>query len=301
MQPTPLLRSETWAILPGALESIARAAEMPSSRAAQVKSEGKRVPITSAGPSVAVIEIRGPLQKDPSWITWLFRGTATRQIRQQVQAATKSSTIETILIVIDSPGGTVSGTADLADDIRRAAETKPVIAFVEDMAASAAYWIASQATHVFCNRTATIGSIGTLLVVEDTSGVYEANGVKVHRIRTGNFKGIGVDGVPVADEEIAHLQQLVNTQNSLFLQAIRDGRKLSAEQLKRVSNAELFIGQQAVDVGLVDGIRTFDLTPYTPGAERQRHLDRLASAQREEAEAAERKRRSEARSKYRSI
>ena len=129
--------------------------------------------ITETG--VAVIAISGILEK-----------RQTHHVRSLLRNATEDERVVGILLVIDSPGGTVAGTADLAASIRSAAKVKPVHAFVEDLAASAAYWAASQAGKVFANtNTAMVGSIGTYAVLIDSSEMANKAGIKVHVIRAG--------------------------------------------------------------------------------------------------------------------
>src|SRR6185436_13049667 len=139
--------------------------------------------------------------------------------------AAADPSIKTILLLIDSPGGTIAGTAELADSVAAANKIKPVIAHADDQMASAAYWIASQCRMITSNRTALVGSIGTYVEVYDTSKMYENAGVKVHMISTGPHKGALVDGTPVTDDQLAEVQKLVDSLNRHFLAAVSAGRK----------------------------------------------------------------------------
>jgi protease-4 len=130
---------------------------------------------------VAVISLTGKLMKQQAS---MGGGTSTVQARRDIRAAASDPDIGAILLRIDSPGGTAAGTKELADEITAAKTKKPVWAYVEDMAASAAYWAASQASRIIANETALVGSIGTYGVVQDTSGMAAMEGVKVHVIRS---------------------------------------------------------------------------------------------------------------------
>jgi signal peptide peptidase SppA len=209
------------------------------------------------GKSVAVVNASGMLMKQqPS-----MGGTSTVQLRREVRAAANDPNVSGILLRIDSPGGTVAGTADLAADVKAARRKKPVWAQVEDMGASAAYWVASQADQVFAsNATTLVGSVGTLQVVYDTSAAAEREGVKAHRIATGPMKGVGVPGVPVTEEQLAELQRLANATQTHFDAAVRSGRGLSQAQLTAVRSGGVFPAAEAVETRLIDGVRPLEST-----------------------------------------
>lgn len=206
----------------------------------------------------AVISIEGPMTKKPTSMSWLFGGCSTIEVRESIKAALNDDIVKRILLYIDSPGGQVAGTQQLADDVAEADLEKPVIAFIEDMGASAAYWVASQARQVFTNKTGTVGSIGTYMVLDDTSKMYEDAGVKVHVISTGDHKGAGVDGAPITEEQLAEFKRYVLELNSHFLTGVAKGREMSMDDVRAVADGRVFVGKQAQKLGLVDGISSFD-------------------------------------------
>jgi signal peptide peptidase SppA len=205
---------------------------------------------------MAVFMIDGPLQKFDS----SMGGTNTVRLRQAVRNATNDPNISGILLRSDSPGGTVAGTKDLADAVAAARAAKPVYAQVEDMTASAAYWIVSQATKVYANETALIGSIGTMIEVADTSKAYEAAGIIVHVIGTGPMKGAMADGTPITPDHLAYLQGIVDGLNAFFLKGVSEGRGLPAAQVKTAATGEVYLAKQAKALGLIDGIQSLDVT-----------------------------------------
>lgn len=209
---------------------------------------------TTAG-GLAVIELHGPLMK---YVSSLSGGSSTVNARRKVRAAVKSSDVKGVLLKIDSPGGTVSGTKDLADDVAAAAENKPLHTYAEDCICSAAYWIGSQARRLSTNATCWSGSIGTFAVLYDLSGMAEQDGVKVHVVRAGDLKGMGTPGTVVTDEQLAHVQQIVNSCNEHFLQGVARGRNLSIEAVRQLADGRVHIGQEAVPLKLVDAIESID-------------------------------------------
>jgi signal peptide peptidase SppA len=210
-----------------------------------------------AGKNIAMIRAAGTLMKAES----SFGGTSTTQLRRDIRNAVADETVSGILLSIDSPGGTVDGTYDLAADVKAAGRKKPVFAHVDGMAASAAYWMASQANAVYAgNPMAQIGSIGTYLAVYDYSAAAERDGIKVHLFTTGPLKGLGVPGTALTDDHKAHLQGRINEAQTFFDDAVRKGRGLSATQLDGVRTGAAWFAAKAQELRLIDGIKTLDAT-----------------------------------------
>jgi signal peptide peptidase SppA len=209
------------------------------------------------GKSVAVVKAVGTLMKGQS----SFGGTSTVQLRRDIRSAANDPNVSGILLAIDSPGGTVAGTADLGAEVKSARRKKPVWAHVDDMAASAAYWVASQADAIYANGpTALVGSIGTVWNVYDSSAAAEREGVKVLQFATGPLKGAGSPGTVITDEQQAEFRKLVGEMQTHFDSAVRSGRGMSAAQLHAVRSGGVFPAAEAKDLKLIDGVRSLETT-----------------------------------------
>ena len=127
------------------------------------------------------------------------------------------------------------------------------------MAASAAYWLASQSEKVYAGPMDVVGSIGVYMVIMDDSERMEKAGVKFHLITTGEYKGTEAGG-KITDAYIEHRQELVNTYFEFFINAIERGRNMSRADIMPSADGKLFVGKQGVDNGLVDGIQSFQAT-----------------------------------------
>jgi signal peptide peptidase SppA len=206
---------------------------------------------------IAMIGIHGQMTKGRSSFD---DGTSTVETRIAIRKAVRDEQVKAILLHIDSPGGTVAGTADLADEIAGADRRKPVYAYIEDLGASAAYWVASQARRITANRTALVGSIGTLSVLEDLSGMAEAAGVKVHVIATGAYKGAFVEGTEITEDHLAYAQEVVDDLNAPFLKAVKGGRQMTAKQVREAADGRVHIAKKALAFGLIDGVESLDDT-----------------------------------------
>lgn len=214
----------------------------------------------------AVISLRGPLMKQSSSLSG---GTSTVAARQAIREAANDPAVTAILLNIDSPGGAAAGTAELADEVRSAAKKKTTWAYIEDLGASAAYWVASQASRVITNPTGMVGSIGTFMVMHDLSAMAEKEGVKVHVIRAGEFKGAGTPGTVVTDAQIEHYQGIVNSLNEHFLRAVADGRSMPLKQVRELADGRVHIGDAAKSLGLVDAVDSFEATLAALSKERK--------------------------------
>lgn len=203
---------------------------------------------------VAVIPLAGPLMKRAS----KFGGSSSVEIRSAIRKAIQDDSIHSILLHVDSPGGTVAGTADLAADVRNANQRKPVYAHIEDLGASAAYWVASQARRVTANPTALIGSIGTMIRLTDESGKYAADGIKVHVVATGKYKGAGAEGAPITDEHLKMFQEEVNDLNEHFVKGVSEGRGMARARVEALADGRVHISSKAKEVGLIDEVRSLD-------------------------------------------
>jgi signal peptide peptidase SppA len=205
---------------------------------------------------IAILAILGQMTKGDS----SFGGTSTVRVRQAIREAAADPSIRSILLNIESPGGTVAGTAELAADVAQADTIKPVYAQIDDMGASAAYWVASQARKVYANATAMVGSLGTVLYVEDSSKAAEAAGVKVIPVTTGAYKATGADGTEVTDDQLEYLQGLVDDLNSYFKAGVRSGRDLTVAATDSLFDGRVHVAAKAQELGLIDGVQSMDDT-----------------------------------------
>lgn len=205
--------------------------------------------------SIAVISLIGAMTKKS---TSFSSGASTIELRSLLRAAARDEDVTGILLRVDSPGGSVSGTADLADDIASITQRKKCVAYVEDTCCSAALWVASQCSAIYSNRTAIIGSIGTYMAIEDYSRLAANQGIEVHVLSTGKHKGAGVPGAAITSEQLAHFQQTVDDLNEHFLSAVSKGRGMSRSRLTEYADGRVWVGEQAVEIGLIDGIASFD-------------------------------------------
>lgn len=213
-------------------------------------------PVTKEG--IALFQINGVMMKS---VGSMSAGTSTIRMRQQIRAARKNPDVLGGFLFIDTPGGTVRGNQDLADEVAAFAAVKPFYAYTEDMTASAGVSVASQATKRFANNSSALyGAMGTYAVLEDTSGMAEKLGVKVHVIKAGEHKGAGTEGTEITPEQIADAQRIVNSLNDNYLGLIARGLNKPIESIRAIADGRIHPASIAVSMGLIDGVQTADET-----------------------------------------
>ena len=203
----PIL-SEAWFATPRCVEQLLAqvgrvdvAAERPQRIAAG--------PPQSTNGAIRIVNVFGPMLKFPGFWTWFLGGTSTFELRKEIAAAAADNRVAGIVLRIHFPGGEVAGTDDLALAVREASKRKPVIGFIEDMGASAAYYVAGQAGRIVSTESALVGALGVLTVIADRSVEFTRAGVTVHVVGTSELKGLGVAGKPVTEADIEELTRVV--------------------------------------------------------------------------------------------
>ena len=208
---------------------------------------------------VAIIDINGMMMRNPDIFDVLFYGaTDTAKIEEAVKSAASDGNIEQIILMINSPGGAVSGTPELGRAVAAAQAVKPVTAYCSDMCASAAYWVAAQAGKIYANETAVVGSIGVRMLLHDYSGMYEAAGIKAIPIDTGKFKSAGTPGTEVTADQVEMFQTIVNEHFTRFADAVKTGRGMSDKKFEAVKDAQILSAASAKEAGLIDGVATVE-------------------------------------------
>lgn len=210
---------------------------------------------------VAIVPVEGVLAKRMNMMMSISGGTSMDLLGRELTAALEDPAVNAVVLAIDSPGGTVDGTQALADIVLGArASDKPVVAWVDGMMASAAYWIGSAADAVYLGAgTDQVGSIGVAMQHVDYSGRDAQMGIKRTDIYAGAYKRIASDTGPLGPDGRAYLQGQTDTLYSLFVDAVAANRGVSVEQvLTNMADGRVFIGQQAIDAGLADGFASLD-------------------------------------------
>ena len=275
---TPMLSLESiWAIEPSRFVAIVAALESHGLRDIPAPAAQAHL-VTETHDDVAVIDIVGVMEKRLSLFSALFGGTSTQFAQQAVEQAAADPRIRSILLRIDSPGGSVSGLAELGDAVFAARKRKPVVAQIDGIGASAAYYVASQASEVFAQRMDVVGSIGTRMMLYDTSRLFANAGIVAVPIDSGEFKSAGAMGTEITERHREHFQSLVDSFFDDFVAVIVRGRGMSETAVRAVGDGRVMTAPAALQAGLIDGIQTFEQTLARLGAGRTKETAVEATA-----------------------
>lgn len=204
---------------------------------------------------IAVIHVNGVIAGTSS-----SGGLAGGQVTPEylvdlIRAADDDPGIEAILLRIDSPGGTAAASQEIAMEIARV--NKPIIASVGDVAASGAYWIASQCDAIVATPSSAVGSIGVILQIPNYEGLLDKIGVEYTVITRGEFKDAGSPFRSLTATEVAMLNTDMDFIYEQFVQGVAEGRGLEVAEVEEMATGWVWSAGQAIDMGLVDELGTY--------------------------------------------
>jgi signal peptide peptidase SppA len=215
----------------------------------------------SAGGDVVVLPIHGVMAHRISQVNGASQpnGVSSEMIGMWFDAAVKNPDIGTIVLDINSPGGSVAGTKELADKIYAARSQKRVIAVANANAASAAYWIGSSAGEFYITPSGRVGSIGVFAMHQDISEKLSKEGIKPSFIYAGERKVLGNSAEPLGTEAREMIQQEVDAMYADFVNAISRNRAVERAVVERdFGRGGMLLAEQAFTAGAVDGILSLD-------------------------------------------
>lgn len=232
--------------------------------------EGSRVGNT------AIIPLKGVLAG--GGFMSLFFGTPLAQFRAQFARAVNDPNVSSIVMDIDSPGGVVDHIPETAAMVRSARERKPISAVANTDAASAAYWIASQANELYVTPSGAAGSIGVFTAHRDMSGALEKMGIKTTLISAGKYKTEGNPFGPLSKEAKSSIQETIDSIYGQFVDDVAAGRNATAAEVRRgYGEGRMLLANEAVKAHLADGISTLEEVVANTTRKRSmtnRHADR---------------------------
>lgn len=255
------IKSEPWAITREAMDTIleiaARDNESPQAVAAKLGRPLENTYDVEYRNGVAILSVAGPLFRYANLFTSISGATSYDFLARDFRAALDDPKVESILLNIDSPGGEASGVSEFADMIFNARGKKPIVAYVGGYGASAAYWIASAADRIIIDDTAMLGSIGTVLGIEDSRERDAKNGIKRMEIVSAQSPYKRVD--PSTEEGKSRLQARVDALSEVFIAKVARNRGKDVDTvLNEFGQGDVFVGLAAVNAGLADRVGSYE-------------------------------------------
>ena len=164
----------------------------------------------------------------------------------------RDGSIKAVVVRIESPGGGVSSSQELYEEVKRTAQEKPVVVSMGSVAASGGYYIACAAQKIYANPGTITGSIGVILQFTNFEELLKKIGFRMEVVKSGRYKDVGNPGREMTPEEKAYLQKMVDNVHQQFVRDVARGRQMKVETVQEVADGRIFTGEQAMELGLVD-------------------------------------------------
>lgn len=178
---------------------------------------------------------------------------SAEEVAAQLDRARRDPNLRAVVLRINSPGGSAAAAQEITRAIERLRGAgKPVVASLGDTAASGGYWIAAAADRIVANPASLTGSIGVIIETANLAELYRKLGIGVDTVKSGPYKDMGSPARPLAPEERAIFQSMVNDVYQQFLDVVCAGRHMDRERVRGLADGRVFTGRQALEVGLVD-------------------------------------------------
>jgi signal peptide peptidase SppA len=256
------LYCETWLLTPDMHATLCKIAEAHAAGGAVETDQHAMAASMAANPAKrryelagrsALIPVEGVIGRKFSSSLYSSGVTSVDVFQRILSDAANDEEVDSLTLIFDSPGGIAMGVPEAAASIRRAAARKPVVAYADGLMDSAAYWLASQADVIYATPSADVGSIGAYIALLDTSRANDLAGFKTEVFRSGRFKGMGMRGTSLTDEQRTMIQGEVEQVANQFKAAVRSGR--APKQISDdVMQGQSFSADEAMGNGLIDGI-----------------------------------------------
>jgi len=260
--------NEPWAMQYEKLQAISQFLRLkadgldrsPEEKAAILEKRREREVARNAG-TVAILPIYGVIAQRMNMFDEISGGSSCEMIARNFRALLADDAVKAIVLDIDSPGGTVYGIPELAAEMLASRGIKPIIAQVNSVAASAAYWLASSADEVVITPSGQAGSIGVYSIHKDISEMLKMEGIKETLIYAGKYKVEGNEFEPLGEEARDFMQQRVDSRLQDFIAAVAEGRGVEKSVVAtEYGEGRVFTAKECLKRGMVDRIATLDET-----------------------------------------
>lgn len=253
------IRPETMRIITELLEFRAQGGTLTREEIDQrIQANMSRLGVIRQG-AVAVIPLRGVITHRAGMFSDVSGATSVERFRSRLNEALGDDAVSKILLDVDSPGGSVDGIPEIAEEINRVRQSsdKSIAAVVNTQSASAAYWITSQVEEIAVTPSGEVGSIGVYAAHRDVSEFEKQVGVKTTLISAGRYKTEASPFEPLTEEAHKAIQKRVNEYYDMFVDAVARGRGVTTKTVREGFGEGRMVGaKEAVKLGMADRVAT---------------------------------------------
>ena len=185
-------------------------------------------------------------------------GIDSEDICQELQKLAKDSSVKAVVLRINSPGGSAFGSEQMWHAAQMLKEKKPLVVSMGDYAASGGYYMACNANKIVAEPTTLTGSIGIFSIIPDAQGLFDKVGLAIDGVSTAKYAAMGDISKPMTTDEKILFQNTVNRGYELFVKRCAQGRDMTIDEIKKVAEGRVWLGEQALKLGLVDELGGLD-------------------------------------------
>ncbi len=258
-------RKHPWAITPEKFAEIEGFLQGKVAAPRKLVVRGQKAPEARGGGGVqmagriALLPLFGVISQRANLMSEISGGTSAEMYGRQLEALVADRQVKAIVMVIDSPGGSVLGVPELAAKINALKADKKIVAIADAIAASAAYWLGCQASELNVTPSGQVGSIGVIAQHVDESAANEKAGIKTTLVTAGRYKGEGDPSQPLGDEALAQMQKMVDDYYGMFVRDVARGRGKTENRVKSdFGQGRVVLAEEAVSRGMADRVATLD-------------------------------------------
>ncbi|OUJ19397.1 Periplasmic serine protease ClpP class [Methanonatronarchaeum thermophilum] len=218
---------------------------------------------------LAIIPIEGPIVGDSSsgGFSSLFKSPIA-EAEEYIDKVMENDRYKAVIFQINSPGGSPYKSKEISDKIQKM--DKPTIACIGELGASGAYWIASACDRVYADKLSTVGGIGTLSIRPDFSELLKKIGIEIDVESKGKYKQFGMPFAEPTEEEKEVREKVLNNINNMFTEHVKQNRKINDDG--DVFEGKVYLGEEALEVGLIDQIAGIEKAIETTKKETNKDL-----------------------------
>lgn len=207
----------------------------------------------ASGDRIAVVPVQGQIMTRDSGGLFATEAASAERILEQLEEIREDSSIQAVMLDINSPGGGVVASEQIHDAIVEVTEADiPVVAYFGDTAASGGYYVAAPADTIVSNPATITGSIGVIAQVPNLEELYDKLGIEMQVIKSGEYKDMMQPSRPLTDEEREILQSYLDENHERFMEVVAEGRDMSMSEVEDLADGRIYTGRQAMENGLVD-------------------------------------------------
>jgi len=216
---------------------------------------GKPSVISPTGNAIYEIRLEGTISASST--TGLLGSAAItpEYVVDQLIEAEKNANVRAILLRVNSGGGSAAASQEIFEELKKI--EKPVVVSVSDICASGAYYIACAADEIVANRSSSVGSIGVIMQIPNLEKLYNKLGIEYTTIKQGEYKDVGSSDREITDEEEQLLRDQTFKVYEQFIKDVSDSRKIPVEKVREIATGWVYLGTEALDLGLIDSIGTY--------------------------------------------